>query len=314
VWSDINKVATGQVRSHFFSPGMVIAVNRQRMADVFPVKASRSEFRAQNVFVLVHFDQAKPDQGRKTLQPQLMEFAQHAADAAIQYLLKQNSMLKEAGEKTTAAQREVERNHEDWKDNVKAHQKSNPLAIPPVSYISTPLTEQDVIGLFHQLSALGLFPGLEVFATSAAHTYDCYVRFDCKSEIDLLRYGDITKNPLGLSSDVFAPEDTQFSTRGLTLEFKNNLDALIEDLDDEGERKTFNHIDICVCWGVLGEQHRSYSLAPIDESNLHERKYPGVTHLLRKDGEAHVMQVIMLEHIVQQIGAGHIVLPGRSKR
>ena len=243
-----------------------------------------------------------------------MDFAQQAADAATQYLLKQNSLLKPAGEKTTAAQREVERNHEDWKDNVKSHQKLNPLDIPPVSYISAPLTEQDVVGLFHQFSALGLFPGLKVFATSAAHTYDCYVQFERNNEIDSLRYGGISKTPLGLSPDVLGPEDTQFFTKGLTLEFKNNLEGLIGDLDDESKRKTFSHIDICVCWGVLGTQHRSYNLTAIDESNLHERKYPGITHLLRKDGEAHVVQVIMLEHIVQQIGAGHIVLPGTPKK
>lgn len=121
VWSEINESATGQNRSHYFSPGLVVAVNRQRMADVFAIKATRSDLLAANVFVLVHFDGAKPDQGRKTLQIQLMDLAQIIADTATQYLLKQTSLLKPAGEKTTAAQREVERNHEDWVFNVRNH-------------------------------------------------------------------------------------------------------------------------------------------------------------------------------------------------
>jgi hypothetical protein len=256
----------------------------------------------------VHFDEAKPDQGRKTLQSQLMDLAQQAADAATQYLLKQSNLLKPAGEKTTAAQREVERNHEDWVDNVKDHAKVNPLAIPPVSYVSAPLTEQDVVGLFHQFSALGLFPGMKILATSAAHTYDCYIQFERKADIDSLRYHAVDKNPLGLSTDVLGPDDTKYVTKGLTLEFKNNLEGLIEDVENESKRKTFSHIDICVCWGAIDSQHRSYQLTGIDEANLHERRYPGITHLLRKDGESHVVQVIMLEHIVQQITAGHITL------
>jgi hypothetical protein len=108
------------------------------LAEISRVVASRSELLAQNVFVLVHFYKARPDQGRKTLQTRVIDLAQAAADGAIQYLLKQGGLLKPAGEKTTAAQRKVEKNHEDWVDNVKAHTKENPLSIPPVTYVSTP--------------------------------------------------------------------------------------------------------------------------------------------------------------------------------
>jgi hypothetical protein len=126
-WTDINKAATQQDRGHFFSPGLVIGVNHQRMAEAMRVKISRSDLLGQSVFVLVHFCRAVPDQGRKTLQSPVMELAQEAADAAIQYLLKQGGLLKPAGEKTTSAQREVERGHEDWTDNVKAHAKDHEL-------------------------------------------------------------------------------------------------------------------------------------------------------------------------------------------
>ena len=116
-------------------------------------------------------------------------------------------------------------------------------------------------------------------------------------------------NPLGLSDDVLSPDDKHFSTKSLTLEFKNNLEGLLANLESENSRKAFQHIDICVCWGSLDEHHRAYSVTPITESNLHERKFPGITHILRKDGvEGHVIQVIVLEDIAKRIAAGQIRL------
>ncbi|MBV9105552.1 MAG: hypothetical protein JO313_05960 [Verrucomicrobia bacterium] len=216
------------------------------MAEAIRVKISRSDLLGQSVFVLVHFYGEVPDQGRKTLQSRVMELAQKAADPAIQYLLKHSGLLKPAGEKTTAAQREVERGHEDWTDNVKAHAKDHELAIPP-------------------------------------------------------------KNPLGLSTDILGLDDKEFITRGLTMEFKNNLEGLIEDIENQ-QKKAFAHIHICVCWGMLSAKQQSYACDPITEASLHERHYPGVTHILRKDGESHVIQVIMLEDIVKRMKAGQVAL------
>src|ERR1700737_2729683 len=48
------KAATQQDRGHFFSPGLVIGVNHQRMAEAMRVKISRSDLLGQSVFVLVH--------------------------------------------------------------------------------------------------------------------------------------------------------------------------------------------------------------------------------------------------------------------
>lgn len=234
-----------------------------------------------------------------------MDAANAIADAAVQYLLQQTAFLKPAGEKTTAAQREVEASHEDWVYNVKTHAKENPLAIRPVCYSSTPLTEQDVTGLFNQFAALGLFPGLSILATSSWRTYDCYVQFYCKDNLDFVRY-DAEQNPLGLSTDILSNQERIFKTRGLTLEFKNNLEGLIADLESPSKKKSHRHIDICVCWGSLKPRHTGYEFEEITEANLHERKYPGVTHVLRKDEESHDIQVVLLETIVKKIIAGQI--------
>jgi transcriptional regulator with XRE-family HTH domain len=312
VYTELNLAATDQEKTKFFDDGLVLAVDRQRLADVTAIKATKWAYLAEQTFVLVHFEKAKPDRGRKTLQSEFMQVAQSAANAAIRYLADQNSFLKQAGEKSTSAQRQVELDHDDWVYNVKTHARSKPMALSPIAYASEPLTEQDVVGLFHQLCAIGLFPGIKIFATSSQHTYDCYVQFECKDNLGRLRYKSIKDNPLGLSSDVFGPEEAKFHTPGLTLEFKNSLEGLISDLENPSKSKTFPAVDILVCWSAIGEKHRHYELTPIDESNLETRRYPGVTHTLRKDGEtSHTIQVIMLEHIVQHIATGHIKLPGK---
>jgi len=125
----------------------------------------------------------------------------------------------------------------------------------------------------------------------------------------VLRIHCLSDNPLGLSTDVLGPGEARFVTKGLTLEFKNNLEGLIADIENPARKKTFSKIDISVCWSRVDKQHRSYQLTEINEGNIHERRYPGITHLLRKDGESHVIQVIMLEQVVKQIAAGHIRLP-----
>jgi hypothetical protein len=306
VWGEMNGLLTGEKRRSHLYPGLVLAVNRQRLADVFEIGPSRFETLSRNILVVVHFDNARPDQGRKTLQDEVLDLAKKAADRAVQYLADQRAFLRPPGESPTPEQREVERDHGDWMYNVKKHAELAPLHMPPTTFVSIPLTEQDVVGLFHQLSALGVFAGIKIYATSQRQTYDCLIQYDCHRDSVGLRYGGVDDNPLGLSPYVLG-EDDQFVTKQLTLEFKNNLDGLIDDLDVQ-KSKSFKHLDICVCWATVDSSFPGYSLEEITETNLDERQFPGATHLLAKDGETHVIQVIMLKKIAEIIEAGHIKL------
>lgn len=190
--------------------------------------------------------------------------------------------------------------------NVKTHGKNSPLIISPVTYQSEPLAEQDVIGLFHQLSAHDIFPGIQVFATSQIKTYDSLVKFECLSSNQHLRYYSIDKNPLGVSDYILGDKES-FSTRYLTLEFKNNLDGLVGDLVGKAEpTKDFSHVDICVCWRVVADNFPGFTLEEVTNENIEERRYPGTTHLLRRDGDRHVIQVIMLERVIELLKTGRI--------
>ena len=175
------------------------------------------------------------------------DLAQKIADRVVQYIAKQRAFLRPSGEAPTADKRDIERNHNDWEYNVRSHADKMPLHIPPVTYVSEPLVEQDVVGLFHQLSVLGVFPGVKVYATSQSKTYDCLVQFECGRDTNRLIYDGLGgKNPLGVSPYILGAK-AQFRSAMLTLEFKNNLDGLVEDLEGAG-KKQFSSIDVCVCW------------------------------------------------------------------
>ena len=304
VWGQINEILSKSKARSYLSPGLVLAINRQRLADLFPIGATRYETFSRNVLVVVHFDNAHPDQGRKTVQDEVLDTAKAAANRAVQYLANQRLFLRPTGETPSAQQREIERNKQDWEFNVRKHREHNPLHIPPVTYESEPLTEQDVVGLFHQLCAVGVFPGIHFLATSQSQTYDSLIFFTCDSKEKGLRASECT---LGLAPSVLGDGDS-FSTRNLTLEFKNNLDSLVADIDDENRPKQYQHIDICVCWGTVQESFAGYDLKPVDSSNLDQRRYPGTTHLLQRDGEAHAIQVIMLSTLRDLVESGDLSL------
>jgi hypothetical protein len=86
----------------------------------------------------------------------------------------------------------------------------------------------------------------------------------------------------------------------------------LEDVEGESP-KEFGNVDICVCWGKVGTQFKGYELEPITESNLDERKFPGVTHLLRRDGDIHVVSVVMLQTITEMISSGKLSVAVRHE-
>jgi hypothetical protein len=50
-------------------------------------------------------------------------------------------------------------------------------------------------------------------------------------------------------------------------------------------------------------------LDSINEKTLDERKFPGVTHVLSRDGDHHAVAVIMLKTVTDMIRAGQLALP-----
>ena len=102
VWGEMNNILSKSTVRSYLSPGLILAINRQRLADLFPIDATRYESFSRNVLVVVHFDNAYPDQGRKTVQDEVLDTAKSAANRAVQYLAKQRGFLRPTGETPSA--------------------------------------------------------------------------------------------------------------------------------------------------------------------------------------------------------------------
>lgn len=302
LWPSMNQKMTGRARGRHLAPGLVLAADGMTVGDTLEIKASRFEMLSRNMLVRVHFRGVRPDQGRKTVQDDITELAQRIADRMVQYLAKQRAFLKPPGDMRTPQDREIERGHGEWVFNVQTHARNNPLTIESVPLVSEPQAEQDVVALFNELASLGMFPGLRIYATSQIRTYDSLVEFDALSEARFLRF-DSKESPFGLTDyHLTNLSDNRFKTKVLTLEYKNNLDGLVDDVG-AGEKKQFRHIDIVVAWTTSTFDFPGFTVDLIEEENADDRSYPGVTHILRKDGEGHQIQVILLKDLVLKASA-----------
>ena len=61
-------------------------------------------------------------------------------------------------------------------------------------------------------------------------------------------------------------------------------------------------------WGTVQESFAGYELKLVDSANLDQRRYPGTTHLLQRDGEAHTIEVIMLSTVRDLVESGDVSL------
>ena len=303
LYKEIDEISTGRRDRQYTKPSMIISVNRQRLSDYFDFKPTRFESLAENMYVIVNYTGAEPDQGRKTLQDEDMEAAQRASNRALQYIARQRDFLRPPNDNPTADQIENERSHDDWKHNVIEHSKNNKLEISNLPSKSIPLTEQDVVSLFSQVCAMKYIPGIEIFSTSSSHTYDSLVRYSILKNDPSLLYNQEGKNALGVSQFIIgdSKKNQIFVTKYLTLEYKSVLDLLIEEFSLNGNVKDFRSIDILVCWNRVAESNIGYELTEITHDMIDERRYPGITHILTRLEDESKIGVIMLENVLQLI-------------
>lgn len=305
IWRQMRETTSGRADRRHLEPGLVIAIDRQRIGRPVDFEPTRNADFSRNMFAVVHFDGARPDQGRKTVQDDVLELAKVAANRGVQYLAGHKHFLRPGGEAPTPDQRRVEKNHQDWVVNVHDQREKEPIDVPFLPLVSAPRTEQDVVALFHELASLGVFPGIKVSATSQMKTYDSLVCFECDRSAPGLAYKNADTNALGLAPFLLG-EDQRFETRELTLEYKISVDGLIEDLARPQSNKAFQHIDLCVVWSKFQGSWPGYELLSIQGSNLEDRKYPGVTHILMRDRDTHVVQLVMLEKVIDLLVEGAV--------
>jgi hypothetical protein len=101
------------------------------------------------------------------------------------------------------------------------------------------------------------------------------------------------KNPLGVQH---LSVDKAFSSKPYVLEYKYNVDSLIQEF--ENEEKTERDIFLTVAWEIGDEWKRRYSVTSLlNLDNLQHRPFHGVTHVFRDErtGDIRFYGIILSE-------------------
>ena len=263
--------------------GIQLAANSMPQGDVLIIPLTRNIGYQNVTHVLIHFEKAEPDLGRKGFQPELQDLAKHIAIVVVSKFLNWRQHLKAE----TGAPPDIitEKNIHDWIALQEQHEKDSPLVIKredlflptkQPSLTSEPLNEQDVISLFNQLLAGGVIRGIKVLSTSQHNQYDGICKFCLSKPMENHIYNKHS-NPLGIEASNATHE---YVGAPLILEYKYGFDALIEDF--EKDVKSEKQIQLVIAWEIGNNWHRRYDITPLLHfDNLHHRYFHGGTHLIR---------------------------------
>lgn len=306
IFADYNTSLNVRANVDILKAGIQIAANNMPQGEVIQIPLTRNIGRQNQVHFVAHFENCKSDLGRKGFQKDIISFCESIAKKLIEGpFLKQRHALKAA----TGAKSDLKRESDidDWKNDMEAHELKAPLRLTnehfflpmkKVAITSEPTREQDVIALFNQLIAGGIIRGLRIMSTNERFTYDGMykIAFDPPQDHHMF---DADNNPLGITPENFQPD--AFSSKPKILEYKFSLDGLIEDLDS-GE-KNAKDLGLVVVWETGSTYKSNYHvLSLLDEDNLSERQYHGVTHVIQNwQTSAREMDMIVLSELIDYL-------------
>ena len=263
--------------------GLQLATDGMPQGDLLVIPLTSQIGYQNQAHVVVHFARADPDLGRKGFQPELREIAEQISVAIVNTLKRWRHLLK----KDSGAMPSIvgEGKLDDWIQLQRQHEADHPLAIKnpnffapmkEISITAVPLSEQDVVVLFNQLIAGGVIRGMKLMATSSHQQYDGIYRFMVKEPLQNHLF-DKEANPLGVQT---MQHTSEFSSKPYVLEYKQNVDALIQEF--ESQEKQESDISLVVAWDIGSEWKKRYTVTSLlDSSNIQHRPFHGITHIFR---------------------------------
>jgi len=284
VWDQLNdKKAKLRKGLRILRGGLQIACNRMVQGEMITIPLTKSIGHQNQTHVLIHFDGAEPDLGRKGFQPELEELAEVLSVGIVRQLsARRDEFLKS----DSGAQADIDKEikvHE-WLKDLEKHEENNPLKLQSekfflptkqISISSIPRTEQDVIVLFNQLIAGGVIRGIRLLSTSQVSQYDGVFRFVAEEPLENLVFEE-SNNPLGVYEEGLTKT---YKTQPKVLEYKFNLDGLIREF--ESGYKHENDLDMAIFWEMGTEYEKEYDiLSYLDFDQTHRRPHHGLTHRL----------------------------------
>lgn len=307
VWSKFNENLNIRQNHSILVPGIQICANKMPQGEIIQIPLKRDIGRQFQVSIVAHFNNCSPDMGRKGFQTEVVDLSKSIAKEIIQNLV---AKYKKYFRVSTGISPDLKRENEvdQWKIEIAEHEKSNPIRLinqhffqpmNSISITSEPTREQDVISLFNQLIAGGVIRGIKIMSTNERFVYDGMFKVSFDEPSDMHIY-DKEENPLGVT-DEYVSEHKGFISHPKILEYKYSLDGLIENLQDGS--KNSNEINLVVVWETGEDYQENYSITSLlNEDNLAERQYHGVTHLMTNlSTHQKEMDLIVLKELISYL-------------
>lgn len=285
VWKVYNESLDIRGGQSILYPGIQIFANNMPQGEMIEIPLKRNIGRQRQIFLGIHFNNCKPDLGRKGFQTEVVQIAKYIGQRIIESLIPpykpqlrvSSGVAPDLFRQNTVSQ---------WKKDIEEHENAHPLdltnenfflPIKSISITSEPTREQDVIALFNQLIAGGIIRGVKIMSTNERFTYDGMYKVSYEPPGENHIYEEKT-NPLGVVQE-YVDEYTGFISEAKILEYKFSLDGLIENIEDG--TKNSNDISLVVVWETGEDYLGNYVVTSlIDPDNLSEREYHGVTHAM----------------------------------
>ena len=305
MWDKYNDMDLGiRKGARILKGGLQLATNTMPQGDLILIPLNRNIGFQHTTHVIVHLEQADPDLGRKSFQPEITKLSEEVSTYIANSFMKRLKHLKKAtGAPLGIAEK---KDLHEWIRFLETHEKDNPLKITredaflPLmepSITATPLNEQDVISLFNQLLAGGVVRGVKLMATDQHNKYDGVFRFHIGEPFENYVF-DKDKNPLGLeSSEGFQAETSE----PRVLEYKYSFDSLVEEM--EKEIKNEREIELVVAWDLGKNWVTRYDITPLLHYDyLQFRFFHGGTHIVRNrtTGDP-VFSAIILSELIKYL-------------
>lgn len=301
VWDQLNDKKAGLRKGlRILRGGLQIASNRMPQGELITIPLTKSIGHQNQSHVIVHFDGAEPDLGRKGFQPELKELAEKIAVGIVKQLsARREDILKSDSGAQADIDKEIKvhewlKKQEQYEVDFPLKLKSDRFFLPTkkISVMCVPQSEQDVIVLFNQLIAGGVIRGLKLLSTSQSTQYDGVFRFS--AEDPLLDYTfDEDENPLGVYEEQLTKN---YITQPKVLEYKFCLDGLIREFESGDKHE--NDVDLAIFWNMGKEFAKEYSVVSyLDKEKTHHRTHHGLTHRLNS-ANSHI-EIICLQELFQ---------------
>lgn len=282
IWDQFNdNIAKLRKGFRILKGGLQLSNNRMPQGELIAIPLNQNIGYQNQAHVIIHFENAHPDLGRKGFQPELESLGGKLSVLIVNKLKAWRRLLKD--DTGSAPQIQNEGLIFDWIFEQVEYEKSHPLEITnpnfflplkEISITSNPRVEQDVIVLFNQLIAGGVIRGIRLMSTSQFKQYDGIFRYFFKLPIDNHQYDKYT-NPLGLEK-ITHTED--YISKPYVLEYKYNIDGLIQEFEN-GE-KDENSVNLAIAWEMGAKWKSRYNIIPLlNLENMHHRTFHGQTHI-----------------------------------